>query len=388
MQWQRLLSSAAAVVGAAAVGCESAPPLHAADGNVPPTVLAQPAGEPGAARMQKADSEVKPITRTSLATAPTPGRVVATVRALVNGVPIMDDEVMQAAYGQFAGIHATSEDEFKAEVKKIKAAVLEQLIEREVLVQEAKHKLELAGKKDVLKKVEQEADEQLMQHIKSKRAAFKSDEEFNAFLKSQGTSLEEQKRINRRIVLAQQYLQSNIMRYVDHRCGYQEVLDYYRGHPEEFQRTDSVQWQDIFIDAAQYPNRQAAYRQAEDLVARARTGDTDDFAKLCEKYDNGLAKTKKGAGLGTRRENITPPEAAAVLFEMHDGDVGPIVTVPAGFHVIRLVKRIHAGLAPFNQETQKAIKEKLRNEAFALESKRFMDELKQGVHIERIPVGP
>ena len=82
---------------------------------------------------------------------------------------------------------------------------------------------------------------------------------------------------------------------------------------------------------------------------------------------------------------LDAPEAAAVLFQMRDGDVGPIVTVPAGFHVIRLVKRTYAGIAPFNEEVQKAIKDKLRNEYFALESKRFLDELKAGARIERFP---
>jgi parvulin-like peptidyl-prolyl isomerase len=387
MQWQRLLSSAAGVVCAAAVGCESAPSLRAADAGLPPTALVQPAAASGGARMQKADADATTITPTSLNPGPRPGRVVATVRALVNGVPIMEDEVMDAAMTQLALIRPTNEEELKAEVKKIKAAVLEQLIEREVLVQDAKRKLEMAKKSDVLKKVEQEADEQFNLRIKKVRANFKSDEEFNAFLKARGTSVEEQKRINRRVILAQQYMQSNIMSKVDHRCGHLEIYDYYKAHPEEFQRTDSVQWQDIFIDASQYPNRQEAYKLAEDLAARARPGDANDFVKLCEKYDNGLAKTKKGAGLGTHRNDVAPREAAAVLFQMRDGDVGPIVTVPAGFHVIRLVKRTQAGLAPFNDETQKAIKEKLRNEAYAVESKRFIDELVKGAHIERFP-GP
>jgi parvulin-like peptidyl-prolyl isomerase len=383
MQWQRLLSSAAAVVGAAAAGCESAPALRAADMGVPPTALVQPAGPPAAARMQKDDAP--PVTRTSLAPALAPGRAGASVRALVEGVPIMDGEVNEAAITQLAGIQAPSPEEFQAEVKKVKAAVLEQLIDRELLVQDATHKLRMAKKDDVLKQVEKEADEQFNLRIKKLRTNFKGDDEFNAFLKARGTTLEEQKRINRRIVLAQQYLQSNIMHAVDHRCGHQEIYDYYKAHPEEFQRGDSVQWQDIFIDAAKYANRQEAYRVAEDLASRARSGGADEFVKLCEQYDNGLAKTKKGAGLGTRREDITPPEAAAVLFELPDGDVGPIVTVPAGFHVIRLVKRTHAGLAPFNEETQKAIKDKLRNEAFVLESKRFVEVLKKSAHIERIP---
>jgi parvulin-like peptidyl-prolyl isomerase len=362
MQWQRLLRSAAAVVGAVAVGCESAPLVRAADPGVPPAAQAQ-----------------------SIAPAPAPdplrgGRAVVTVRALVYGVPIFDDEVMEAAMSQLAGTRATEED-----FKKVKAAVLEQLIERELLVREATHKLQMAKKQDVLAKVQEEADEQFQLRVKKLRARFKSDEEFSAFLKAQGTSLEEQKRIQRRITIAQEYLRSNVMSKLERCCGRQEVYDYYRNHPEEFQRVDSVQWQDVFIDASQYPTRQAAYRTAEDLAARAKAGGSDDFVRLCEQYDNGLAKTKKGAGIGSRREDVSPPEAAAVLFEMRDGDVGPIVTVPAGFHVIRLVKRTQAGMAPFDQEVQKAIKEKLRNEAYVRESKHFLDELKAGAHIERFP---
>ncbi len=340
MQWQRLLWSAA-VVGAVAVGCESAPALCAA--------------EPPAAG---------PVNPTSFRAAPDPvpgGHVVTAVRAVVNGKPIFDDEIMQAAFAQIATIHAASDEDRTAQVRKIKESVLESLIERELLVQEAEHKLKMAHKTDVLEKVKQEADEQFQLRVNRMRANFKSDEEFNAFLKAQGTNLEEQKRIQRRMTIAQQYLQSNVMRFVDHRCRHEEVYDYYRSHPEEFQRTDSVKWQDIFLDAAQYPNRQAAYRTAEELVHQAREGGEETFARLCEKYDNGLAKTRKGMGIGTRREDISPPKAAAVLFQMHDGDVGPIIDVPAGFHVIRLVKRTYAGVAPFDEEVQKAIKDKLRN---------------------------
>ena len=383
MQWQRLLSSAAAVVGAAAVGCDSAPSLRAAD---PPAAVAQPA----AARLQKPDAGGKTVTQTSLSTTTDTlhgGRLVASARAIVNGAPILDDEITEAALGPLATINPASPT-YDSDVKKIKAAALEQLIERELLIKEATTKLTKAGKKDVLEKVYEEADGQFERWVKQARSGFPSDEAFKKYLLEKGTSFEGQKRLRRRIFLADQYLHSNVMRYVDRGTGHREVYDYYLAHPEEFQRTDNVQWQDIFIDASQYPSREAAYRVAEEVVARAKMGDGDDFVKLCDKYDNGLAHTKKGAGIGTRREDVVPAEASAVLFQMRDGDVGPIVAVTTGFHAIRLVKRTHAGLAPFNEEAQKAIKEKLRNEAFALESKRYVDELKTSAHIERIPVAP
>jgi hypothetical protein len=383
MRWQRLLSSASAVC-VAAVGCDSALSLHAADPGLPQAALVQSAE----VRLQKPEVTVKPVVHPS----PDPeaetlksARVVVSVRALVNGFPIFDDEVTDGALTQLLTIRAASDEERKTEVKKIKNGVLDQIIERELLVQEAEHKLRMANKKDVLQKVKEEADEEFQQRVKKLRTNFKSDEEFNNYLKARGTSLDEQKRVAQRTLIAQQYLRSNIMRYVDHRGTFQEVFDYYHSHPEEFQRSDSVQWQDIFIDSAQYPDRDAAYRMAQEVATRARGGDTDDFARLCDRYDNGLAHTKKGAGIGTHRQDISPPEAAAALFEMHDGDIGPIIAVPAGFHVIRLVKRVYPGLAPCDDEVQKAIREKLRNEAFSLESKRFMEEIKKNAHIERIP---
>jgi parvulin-like peptidyl-prolyl isomerase len=384
MQWQRLLRSAAAVVGAAAVGCDSAPSLRAAD---PPAALAQNSS----ARMQRPDGAAGGVTPAGLGASPDPvrgGRVVASVRALVYGVPILEGEVTEAALGQLAGLNPASPT-YESDAKKIKAAALEQLIDRELLIQDATAKLKKAGKKDVLEKVEEEADEQFQRWVKAARAGFPSDEAFKKYLLERGTSFEGQRRLRRRMFLAEQYLHSNIGRYIDRGTAHQEVYDYYRSHPEEFQRTDSVQWQDIFIDAgdqAKYPTRADAHRRAQELQARAKSMGTAEFVQLCQQYDDGLAKTKKGAeGIGTRREDISPPEAAAHLFQMRDGEVGPIVSLPAGFHVLRLVKRSHAGMAPFDDEVQKSIRDKLRNEIFARESKRFVDELKLGAHIERMP---
>jgi len=193
MQWQRLLSAAAAIVGVAAVGCDSAPSLHAADLGLPPAALVQPAGDSTGVRMQKAEGDVKRVANANPDPDPEPlgtARVVVTVRALVNGVPIFDDEVTVAARIPLASIQAATEEERKIEAKKIKDAVLDQIIERELLVQEAEHKLKLVGKKDVLEKVREDADEDFQQRVKKMRASFKSDEDLANYFKMIGTSLE------------------------------------------------------------------------------------------------------------------------------------------------------------------------------------------------------
>jgi parvulin-like peptidyl-prolyl isomerase len=371
MRWQRLLRSAAALIGAV-VGWNPAP------------LTAQPL-PPLGVRQQKTDAKPIVAAKSEIpATPPRDTQVVIAVVALVNNEPILNTDLNTIILPQLATLRMPPTDEgYKAKVKEIKSAALELLIERHLLVKDAETKLKLSKKESLLAELKQEAADQVTQRLKKLRDQYPSEEAMNEFLRRSGTSLAELKTNQYHLLLAQEYLRSNVMHDID--LGYREIYEYYQGHPEEFRRTDSVQWQDIFIDAAKYPNREAAYREADDLVTQARANGGDDFVKLCEKYDNGLAKTRKGAGLGTRREDISPPEAAAVLFQMRDGDIGPIVTVRDGFHVIRLVKRTLPGLAPFDEEVQKAVKEKLKSEIFSRRSKWFIEELKRNAQIERFP---
>ena len=53
-----------------------------------------------------------------------------------------------------------------------------------------------------------------------------------------------------------------------------------------------------------------------------------------------------------------------------------------GFHVVRLVKRQHAGRMPFDEKVQKQIRDKLRNQVFQREMKRLVDSLKRTAVIE------
>jgi parvulin-like peptidyl-prolyl isomerase len=71
-----------------------------------------------------------------------------------------------------------------------------------------------------------------------------------------------------------------------------------------------------------------------------------------------------------------------VLFRLRDGEVGPLVELETGFHVVRLVKRQHAGVLPFDSKVQTQIRDKLKGEIFQLEMKRIVRELKRKAVIE------
>ena len=206
-----------------------------------------------------------------------------------------------------------------------------------------------------------------------KASGSKTEDDFRDFLKTQGVSLDMLRRQWEGNFMAMEYLRSMVHPYQE-RVGPQQIRDYYEKHPDEFQRPDSVQWQDLFVEAERYPSRDEARRFAEGVAERAGKG--EDFAKLAEQYDNGDSSFRKGEGIGSKHGEIKPPEAETTLFQMKDGEVD-VVELETGFHVVRVINGVEAGLVDFDVKTQKRIKEKLGDETAQLEMKRIVSKLKR-----------
>ena len=107
----------------------------------------------------------------------------------------------------------------------------------------------------------------------------------------------------------------------------------------------------------------------------------EDFAKLSEQYDDGDSRYRKGEGIGRKHGEIKPPEVEATLFSLKEGDIA-ILEQPSGFRIVRVLKRQFAGLKPFDEKTQKLIKDKIRGEIMDREIKRLVVELKRDAVIE------
>ncbi len=341
------------------------------------------ADRPSVSRLQKPDNE--PARRSTNASildlasyqvpGPSNGEIAAQIRATVYGVAILDEEVREAVYPYLMVTTALPEPERSRLRKEAFEKELQQLIEREVVLHSALARLK--DRPQVVEKLKEAAGKEFDRKIRKLRenAHIKTDEEFKAFLRVQGLSLEGLRRQVERNFMAMEYMKNLIVPNID-RISFEQIAEYYQQHPEEFQIADSATWQDIFIDAGKFPSREAALQFAEQLVAKARAG--EDFLKLSAQYDKGGSyEYRKGEGVGRRRGEIRPAEAEPILFQMRDGQIGPLVPLTNGFHVIRLVKRERAGLKPFDEKTQAAIKSKLQNEVWEREQKRILADLKR-----------
>ncbi|MCI0682175.1 MAG: peptidyl-prolyl cis-trans isomerase [Gemmataceae bacterium] len=297
-----------------------------------------------------------------------------TVRAWVNGRPIFDDEVMQnispSALVALNRLPAAQQSEKLADFFN---QTLDQLIEQEVIYQEAVRKLEKVNP-TTLAKLRSLAEQDFEQQLRKVRDTKKvSDEQLKEFERQMRRQAE-------RRYIAMQYMQSRIFQLINSGIGYQEIKDYYDAHPNEFQRVESVRWQNVFLAVGpKHPTLADARRFAEDLIARCRTG--DDFIKLVP-YDDGPSKFNNGQGTGSRRGEIQPPELEAHLFKLRDGQIGPIVALSTGVHMFRLVSRDPGGQTPLNEAVQNQIRNKLRNQLADREYRRIVRELKSRAVIE------
>jgi parvulin-like peptidyl-prolyl isomerase len=341
-------------------------------------------------RSQKPDKEqtsASPVRRTVFEAvnipfpSPKGSDVCVSIRAHVNGVPIFDDEVREICYPALVSLSPQlSESERSAKQTEIFRDGLQQIVDREIILQDAHARLSKNGKiyLDKLQAAASKEFDKTVRQMKS-RSGVKTDDEFKDLLKQQGQSLEGIRRQFERNFMAREYMRSMIYPKVERSTSHQDITDYYREHPNEFQAVDNVKWQDIFIDAGRYPSREAARAFAEQLASRARNG--EDFAKLSQ-YDNGDSSYRNGEGFGQHRGEIKPIEAEQILFQMKDGQTGPVVEIATGFHVIRLIHREYAGLMPLNEKTQDEIRRKLQNVVVDRETKRLLAQLKEKATIE------
>lgn len=296
------------------------------------------------------------------------------IRAWVNGRPIYDEEVMQTIPQRaWADLQHLGEPQRSERLAEVYNQALERLIEQEVAYQDAVRKLEKNNPKALSKLktiAEQEFDKQ-MRSIRQRKVASE------AQLKEIEHTLRRQ--VERELI-SSEYMRSRIFPYIQSRISHEEVEDYYNTHQNEFQRLDAVQWQDVFIAVGpKLPTVAHAKRFAEDLIAQCRTN--DDFTRLLQ-FDEGDSKFRGGEGLGRHKGEIKPPECEEVLFRLREGEIGPVIEISTGVHIVRVLKREYAGVMPLDEKTQLLIRSKLRNQLADREYKRIIRELKSRATIE------
>jgi peptidyl-prolyl cis-trans isomerase SurA len=393
MAWQRSVVPALVVLGVTLTGCESSSHTLARNQFIEdPELMAAIARNGGqesvAARAQKPD--IRPVS--SLLDIPperpadlTNNQSAVSIRATVNEQAILDEDIRAIAFEDLLRANYLPEPQRSQRVTEVFNRTLERIIEREIVLQDAFTRLrgnDKGGDRFIRKLMEaahESFDKRFLTPFKT-TFHYKTNAEVDHHFAEAGVSLASIRRQWERNFMEFEYLQNRIFPLLDTRVNHKEIVDYYEKHTEEFQVADSVKWQDLFVANAKHASREEARAFAESLAAKASGG--ADFVKLVKENDDGDSTLRDGDGVGNKRGDIKPAEAEDILFKLKDGQVGTLIELPTGFHVIRLVHRDVAGQLPFDEKVQRQIRDKLRTECFEREKKRIVRALKEQAVIQ------
>lgn len=314
-----------------------------------------------------------------------PGTVVPTTADAKAGTPrvkvvavvgtsltvITDQEVRESVWQRNEELARYDGREREAKTKELYTAALRRAIERELILDEMYGKLKKANKGNVIDEIKDAAAQETERQLRfiKKQIGIKSDEDFTTFLRIQGLTVQVLRRQYEREAMARQYVTS-MLKEKGRRASLADVRDYYDKHPKEFATKDSVKWQHVFVSANKHG--QAAAQRAEAIRQAAANG--QDLGALSKQYDDGLAGAQNGLGVGERGGEIAQDLEATVL-GLKPGELSAVIQTPTGYHIVKVLEREYAGVRPFDQTVQNAIRDKLDGQFYEADRAKMVEDL-------------
>lgn len=239
------------------------------------------------------------------------------------------------------------EDEIKRQVKadlsyfneeqkhQLKKSVLDRLIQRELISEEA------------LSKNLKPNDQALKAKLEEIYKRFESDEQRNKFFESSNVSKERFEQEIANDMAIESYLKGHVFK--DVTTNEKEALDFYNSNTDKFQVPEQVKARHILFKVAQDAKEEEvnkAKAKAEKVLAEAKKG--ADFAQLAKENSEGPTKEKGGdLGFFSRGQMVKPFEDSA--FSLKPNEVSELVRTQFGFHIIKVEEKKEASTASFEE---------------------------------------
>lgn len=269
--------------------------------------------------------------------------------ATVNGEPLSLEEfdnefrLMQIHYS------AVSEGDMRA----IKRRLFEQVINRRILVQEAR--------KNGLTMTRKEVDETFQDALQD------VSDDFLAVLKAQGVSEQAWKRKLLQEKLARKLVDQEVN--VKVVLSDQEVEEYYWSHLRDYWKPEAIRARHLGVRGK---------RDLDRALAELKKG--TDFAQAVSMFSVGMEKSQ-GGDWGAMAVDRILPAHRAIFAKMKPGEVSKPLKDNFGYHLFQLVERLPRRMESF-PEVRERIKDGLLKEEQDLRFDQWMADLKKKTAIK------
>lgn len=207
-----------------------------------------------------------------------------------------------------------------------------------------------------------------------------SREKFEQMIAQKGVSVKEYKERIRTELMKVKFVKGNIQGEIE--VGEEEMLNFYRRHPERFRSERELRLARIFLpfpEGASDKKREEIISLAREIRSRAQTGES--FEKLARKYSKG-SNASEGGALGWVKPDYLIPEFKAALSNLSAGEVSELIILDNGCHLFYVKDKREAQPLPFD-EVKERIYQELYSRKIGEELDRLVSEMKQQVPIER-----
>ena len=285
------------------------------------------------------------------------------VVATVNGTIITSNQLLSKVNEKLPLItvhQRISEKRFK----EINDQVLDQLIEEELLVQEAERRgLQIKTK-------------ELEKQINFMKKMYPSQKQFEKELSKTGMSYQQWvKKIRRRLLIRKLW---KIAVTDKVHTNDKDVKEYYLKNKKKFYLPDQLRVAHILITVepgAMEAGWRAGLAKATDIYKQLVKG--ADFTRLAKKYSADSTTAANGGDLGWRHVGQLMPELDNVAKTLSVGQISKPVRTIYGYHILKLIGKKQGKQLSFREIDRESLKKRLQKKRIEILGKKFISGLKK-----------
>lgn len=306
-------------------------------------------------------------------TSTSPGEIAESVVARVNNEVIFFSDLELAGREIFEQIRSQlPPEQAEAEVREARKKVLDRLIDKALLEQEAER---------LKVQVSDEEVESTFENLLKNRGITK--ERFYVELARQKVTPEKLKQKLKKELMVARMLEILIRSHIhvtDRECEEfyrSNYANYASGQPPP---TDAIRLQQIILLVKGHSEKEKAEKKKLMEEIRARILKGEDFGKLAKKYTQG-PNPEGGGDCGFFRPGELLPELDRVAFSLKPGEVSEVIETKLGYHLLRVMDKEESTVR-IPDSVKAEIRAQLEERRFQQELQRFLQDLKRNAFIE------
>ena len=294
------------------------------------------------------------------------------VRVIVNGEIITEFDIRREVANAFQiAREKYGEEGLQRKEREIISKGIDELIDRKILVQEAK-KVVLADPEKA-EAIERNLDAFVQGAVEDVGSVYK----FYELAHKQGINPLKKRAELKEDLLIEEIMRDNVYRKIV--VTPKGIKRYYQEHTDEFTREGSLSFRHILLMFSRYETKEDAKSAAEDILNRLKSG--EEFGDLAKEYSRG-PHSDEGGLWETDEVKDFRKDLVAKISNLKEGEISPIIDSSFGHHIFKIEEVIPSQTLTF-QQAQNEIRNMLFREEFVKKRKEYLKQLRKDVVIKR-----